>query len=78
MRLLTRDLEGVFRDCKMVAVAQNSGSTSHDMIMLKNRFHKHDIHVRLFPNQVNKRNNQEALTRLQLKSFASSSWSMID
>ncbi|XP_019749379.1 large ribosomal subunit protein uL10m isoform X2 [Hippocampus comes] len=52
MRLLTRDLEGVFRDCKMVAVAQNSGSTSHDMIMLKNRFHKHDIHVRLFPNQV--------------------------
>ncbi|XP_077407830.1 large ribosomal subunit protein uL10m isoform X2 [Vanacampus margaritifer] len=52
MRLLKRDLEGIFRDCKMVAVAQNNGSTSDDMVMLKYRFQKHGIMVKFFPNQV--------------------------
>ncbi|XP_037134243.1 39S ribosomal protein L10, mitochondrial [Syngnathus acus] len=52
IKLLKQDLEEVFRDCKMVAVAQNNGSTSDDMMMLKNRFHKHGIKVKFFPNQV--------------------------
>ncbi|XP_077358460.1 large ribosomal subunit protein uL10m [Festucalex cinctus] len=52
IRLLKRDVEGVFRDCKMIAVAQNNGSTSDDMVMLKYRFHKHGIKVKFFPNQV--------------------------
>ncbi|XP_061665922.1 large ribosomal subunit protein uL10m [Syngnathoides biaculeatus] len=52
MRLLKRDVEAVFRDCKMVAVAQNNGSTSDGMIMLQHRFHKHGIKIKFFPNQV--------------------------
>ncbi|XP_061562444.1 large ribosomal subunit protein uL10m [Phycodurus eques] len=52
MRLLKRDVEEVFRDCKMVGVAQNNSSRSDDMMMLRNRFHKHGIKVKFFPNQV--------------------------
>ncbi|XP_062383145.1 large ribosomal subunit protein uL10m [Sardina pilchardus] len=52
MRILKRDLEEVFRDNKMVAVAQNSSSSAEDMLLLKHRLKKHDIRVRFFPNQV--------------------------
>ncbi|XP_041938564.1 39S ribosomal protein L10, mitochondrial [Alosa sapidissima] len=52
MRILKRDLEDVFRDNKMVAVAQNSSSNSEDMLVLKHRLKKHDISVKFFPNQV--------------------------
>ncbi|XP_077595821.1 large ribosomal subunit protein uL10m [Stigmatopora nigra] len=52
MRLSKRDLASVFHDCKMVAVVQNNGSTSADMMMLKNRLHKHNMKVKFFPNQV--------------------------
>ncbi|XP_057681157.1 large ribosomal subunit protein uL10m [Corythoichthys intestinalis] len=51
-RMLKRDLAAVFQDCKMVAVVQNNGSTSEDMLMLKNRLHKHGIKVKFFPNEV--------------------------
>ncbi|XP_054623663.1 39S ribosomal protein L10, mitochondrial isoform X2 [Dunckerocampus dactyliophorus] len=52
VRLLKRNLEKVFQDYKMVAVVQNNGCSANDMIMLKNRLHKHDIHVKFFSNQV--------------------------
>lgn len=60
--ILKRDLGIVFQDCKMVAVAQNNGCNAEDMMSLKHRLHKHDIAVKLFPNQVkSKASVKEAL-----------------
>ncbi|XP_061912873.1 large ribosomal subunit protein uL10m isoform X1 [Entelurus aequoreus] len=52
VRLLKRDLQKVFQECKMVAVAQNNGCNANDMIVLKNRLQKHDIRVKFYSNQV--------------------------
>lgn len=52
MRILKRDIEAVFKDNKMVAVAQNNSATAEDMLLLKHRLKKHNINVRFFPNQV--------------------------
>ncbi|XP_063077178.1 large ribosomal subunit protein uL10m [Engraulis encrasicolus] len=52
MKLLTRELEAVFKDNKMVAVAQNNSCNAEDMLLLRLRLKKHDIAVKFFPNQV--------------------------
>ncbi|XP_029383891.1 large ribosomal subunit protein uL10m [Echeneis naucrates] len=54
MLLMKRELTSLFQDCKMVAVVQNNGSKSEDMMNLKHRLHKHGILVKFFPNQVMK------------------------
>lgn len=53
MRILKADLEAVFKENKMVAVAQNNSSNSEDLLVLKHRLKKHNISVKFFPNQVN-------------------------
>ncbi|XP_074519564.1 large ribosomal subunit protein uL10m [Halichoeres trimaculatus] len=52
MNIMKRDLDKIFKDCKMIAVLQNNSSNAEDMMVLKNRLHKHDIRVRFFTNQV--------------------------
>ncbi|KAM9462224.1 large ribosomal subunit protein uL10m [Clarias gariepinus] len=51
-KLLERDLETVFSECKMIAVLQNNATNAEDMLLLKHRLKKHDITVQFFPNQV--------------------------
>lgn len=36
----------------MIAVVQNNGSNTEDLMILKNRLHKHGVMVKFFPNQV--------------------------
>lgn len=50
--LLKREVQRVFQDSKMIAVAQNNASNSEDMMLLKYRLYKHGIAVKFFPNQV--------------------------
>ncbi|XP_059180750.1 large ribosomal subunit protein uL10m [Centropristis striata] len=50
--LMTRNLNKVFQDCKMIAVVQNNACKAEDMILLKHKLHKHGISVKFFPNQV--------------------------
>lgn len=52
MRLLKRDLETIFNECKMIAVLQNNATNAEDMLLLKHRLRKHDITIKFFPNQV--------------------------
>ncbi|XP_060795881.1 large ribosomal subunit protein uL10m [Neoarius graeffei] len=52
LRLLKRNLETVFKECKMIAVLQNNATNAEDMLMLKHRLKKHDITIKFFPNQV--------------------------
>lgn len=53
MLLLKKEVQKVFQNYKMIAVAQNSASNAEDMMSLKNRLHKHGVSVKFFPNQVN-------------------------
>uniref|UniRef100_A0AAV2LCF9 Large ribosomal subunit protein uL10m n=1 Tax=Knipowitschia caucasica TaxID=637954 RepID=A0AAV2LCF9_KNICA len=50
--LKKKQLKEVFGTNKMIAVAQNSGSSVEDMLVLKHRLHKHDISVKFFPNEI--------------------------
>ncbi|CAK6964973.1 S ribosomal protein L10%2C mitochondrial [Scomber scombrus] len=50
--LMRKDLQKVFQDCRMLAVVQNNASNAEDMLLLKNRLHKHNIFIKFFPNQV--------------------------
>lgn len=50
--LKKKQLRQVFRDNKMIAVAQNSASTVEDQMILRHRLLKHDIRVMFFPNEV--------------------------
>uniref|UniRef100_A0A673BK13 Large ribosomal subunit protein uL10m n=1 Tax=Sphaeramia orbicularis TaxID=375764 RepID=A0A673BK13_9TELE len=50
--LKKRQLKNLFQDFKMIAVAQNNGSNSEDLMILKNRLHKHGIMIKFFPNQI--------------------------
>ncbi|XP_058261934.1 large ribosomal subunit protein uL10m [Hemibagrus wyckioides] len=52
VRLIKRDLEKVFNECKMIAVLQNNAISAEDMLLLKHRLKKHDITIKFFPNQV--------------------------
>ncbi|XP_028845473.1 large ribosomal subunit protein uL10m isoform X2 [Denticeps clupeoides] len=49
---LKRDLEALFRDHKMIAVAQNNASNAEDTLILKQRLLRHDIRVKFFPVKV--------------------------
>nr|XP_055031903.1 39S ribosomal protein L10, mitochondrial [Misgurnus anguillicaudatus] len=50
--LLRKDLETLFKECKMIAVVQNNASNAEDMLLLKHRLKRHNINVKFFPNQV--------------------------
>uniref|UniRef100_A0A8C6WQX6 Large ribosomal subunit protein uL10m n=1 Tax=Neogobius melanostomus TaxID=47308 RepID=A0A8C6WQX6_9GOBI len=50
--LKKKQLREVFRDNKMITVAQNSASSAEDLIILKHRLHKHEISIKFFPNQI--------------------------
>ncbi|KAK2866406.1 hypothetical protein Q7C36_002462 [Tachysurus vachellii] len=52
VRLLKRDLEKVFNECKMIAVLQNNAINAEDMLLLKHKLRKHDITIKFFPNKV--------------------------
>lgn len=52
MLFLKRELKKLFQDNKMVAVVQNCNSSAEDIRTLRNRLHRHDIMVKIFPNQV--------------------------
>lgn len=49
---MKRDVTNIFQECKMIAVVQNNSTNAEDMMILKNRLHKHGIVVKFFPNQV--------------------------
>lgn len=53
MLIKKKELKSVFQNNKMIAVAQNSASKVEDMLILKYRLHKHEISVKVFPNEVN-------------------------
>lgn len=50
--LQKKQLREVFRNNKMITIAQNSASSAEDMMVFKYRLHKHDISVKFFPNAV--------------------------
>ncbi|XP_043109972.1 39S ribosomal protein L10, mitochondrial [Puntigrus tetrazona] len=52
--LFRKDLENLFKECKMIAVVQNNSIIAEDLMVLKHKLKKHNISVRFFPNQVTK------------------------
>lgn len=50
--LLKRNVQQVFQESQMIAVVQNNGCTSEDMLILKRRLRKHGLAMKFFPNQV--------------------------
>ncbi|XP_036428676.1 39S ribosomal protein L10, mitochondrial isoform X1 [Colossoma macropomum] len=52
VKLLKKEVETMFRECKMIAVVQNNATSAEDMLLLKHRLHRYDITIRFFPNQV--------------------------
>ncbi|XP_075437774.1 LOW QUALITY PROTEIN: large ribosomal subunit protein uL10m [Ascaphus truei] len=52
-RLLCSQLDAVLRDCKMVAVFQRNAARADDLLRLRTRLLKHEIHIKhTFPTQV--------------------------
>lgn len=66
MLILKKELKKLFQDNKMVAVVQNNASNAEDIMILKNRLHKHGITVKFIPNQVT----------LSAATFKSRTWTM--
>ncbi|XP_066220502.1 large ribosomal subunit protein uL10m [Saccopteryx leptura] len=52
IRLLRREIAAVFRDNRMIAVCQNVAMSAEDKLLLRHRLRKHNILVKVFPNQV--------------------------
>ncbi|KAM8813331.1 large ribosomal subunit protein uL10m [Rhynchonycteris naso] len=52
IRLLRREIAAVFRDSRMIAVCQNVALSAEDKLLLRHRLQKHDILMKVFPNQV--------------------------
>ncbi|KAI4903657.1 hypothetical protein NFI96_033592, partial [Prochilodus magdalenae] len=52
VKLLKKEVETVFNECKMIVVVQNNATSAEDMLLLKHRLHRHDISIKFFPNQV--------------------------
>uniref|UniRef100_A0A672RR23 Large ribosomal subunit protein uL10m n=1 Tax=Sinocyclocheilus grahami TaxID=75366 RepID=A0A672RR23_SINGR len=50
--LLRKDLETLFKECKMIAVVQNNAINAEDLMVLKHKLKRHNISVKFFPNQV--------------------------
>ncbi|CAM2108882.1 unnamed protein product [Caretta caretta] len=51
-KLLRRQVTETFRDSKMIAVCQHNFIPSEEMLLMKHRLRKHNIHVKFFPNEI--------------------------
>ncbi|XP_075033119.1 large ribosomal subunit protein uL10m [Mixophyes fleayi] len=51
-RFLCSQLEAVLRDSKMVAVFQRNSLAADEFLLLRHRLCKHEIYIKVFPNQV--------------------------
>ncbi|KAM4692666.1 large ribosomal subunit protein uL10m [Rhinophrynus dorsalis] len=54
-RLLCSQLDSVLRECKMVAVFQRNAIPAEDLLQLRHKLMKRDIHIKHFGNQVVKK-----------------------
>ncbi|KAM5308325.1 large ribosomal subunit protein uL10m [Glossophaga mutica] len=52
VRLLRREVAAVFRDNRMIAVCQNVALSAEDKLLMRHRLRKHNILMKVFPNQV--------------------------
>ncbi|MEJ1285347.1 mitochondrial ribosomal protein L10 [Cricetulus griseus] len=52
IHLLRRDIVAVFRDNRMIAVCQNVAMSAEDKLLLRHRLRKHNILIKIFPNEV--------------------------
>ncbi|KAG1954842.1 39S ribosomal protein L10, mitochondrial [Pimephales promelas] len=50
--MLRKNLETLFKECKMIAVVQNNAINAEDLLQLKHKLKKHNISIKFFPNQV--------------------------
>ncbi|XP_039372709.1 39S ribosomal protein L10, mitochondrial isoform X1 [Mauremys reevesii] len=51
-KLLRWQVTETFRDSKMIAVCQHNFTPSEEMLLMKHRLRKHNIHVKFFPNEI--------------------------
>ncbi|XP_050790805.1 39S ribosomal protein L10, mitochondrial [Gopherus flavomarginatus] len=51
-KLLRLQVAETFRDSKMIAVCQHNFTPSEEMLLMKHRLRKHNIHVKFFPNEI--------------------------
>ncbi|XP_042529682.1 39S ribosomal protein L10, mitochondrial [Dipodomys spectabilis] len=54
IRLLRKEIAAVFRDNRMIAVCQNVAMSAEDKILIRHQLRKHNILMKIFPNQVMK------------------------
>nr|XP_021497663.1 39S ribosomal protein L10, mitochondrial [Meriones unguiculatus] len=52
VRLLRRELVAVFQNNRMIAVCQNVAMSAEDKLLLRHQLRKHNILIKVFPNQV--------------------------
>ncbi|XP_037005823.1 39S ribosomal protein L10, mitochondrial [Artibeus jamaicensis] len=52
VRLLRREVAAVFRDNRMIAVCQNVALSAEDKLLMRHRLRKHNILMKIFPNQI--------------------------
>ncbi|XP_004434665.1 PREDICTED: 39S ribosomal protein L10, mitochondrial [Ceratotherium simum simum] len=52
VRLLRREIAAVFRDNRMIAVCQNVALSAEDKLLMRHQLRKHQILMKVFPNQV--------------------------
>ncbi|XP_036889356.1 39S ribosomal protein L10, mitochondrial [Sturnira hondurensis] len=52
VRLLRREVAAVFRDNRMIAVCQNVALSAEDKLLMRHRLRKHNILMKVFPNQI--------------------------
>ncbi|XP_065433724.1 large ribosomal subunit protein uL10m [Chrysemys picta bellii] len=51
-KLLHWQVVETFRDSRMIAVCQHNFTPSEEMLLMKHRLRKHNIHVKFFPNEI--------------------------
>ncbi|KAM4623096.1 large ribosomal subunit protein uL10m [Discoglossus pictus] len=76
-RLLCSQLDTVLRECKMVAVFQSNAVGAEDMLHLRHRLLKHDIHLKHFPNQVVRKTIAQSPLRAMLPLFIGKTFLMV-
>lgn len=52
IQLLRREIVAVFRDNRMIAICQNVAMSAEDKLFLRHRLRKHNILMKVFPNEV--------------------------
>ncbi|XP_052513933.1 39S ribosomal protein L10, mitochondrial [Budorcas taxicolor] len=52
IRLLRREIAAVFRDNRMIAVCQNVAMSAEDKLLMRHQLRKHEILMKVFPNQI--------------------------